>query len=172
MDRLFLLLSLPDQASGPSRSPELHGSDRRTASVLFQQGRLKIKLFQAWQNKKAMKLHVSLLSANKKLGQIAIWVTCRLPWESRDCSHQKPGIFFACKQQTTGNANGAYGLAQAAEVLFTAAVGARKGRPSEVLKSINPKYLMLSHSLVITPSSTLLASFVAAKQQLSPYLHT
>lgn len=76
------------------------------------------------------------------------------------------------KEQTIGNANSTHSSAQAAEILFIAEVGARKECPSEVLQSINPKYLVLPHSLVITPLGALLAYFVTVWQQLSPYLHT
>jgi len=70
------------------------------------------------------------------------------------------------------NSNSAYRVPQAAAVLFTAGVGARKGCPSEVCKRINPKCLLLSHSLAIAPWRALLACFVTAWQQLSPYLQT
>lgn len=97
MDPLSPLLSLLDRASGRSRSPKSQGSERRTASTLHQQGGWKLKLFQVWGYKKAMKLDVSLLTANKKNGQIAIWVTFRLQWGRREHYNQKLGVLYVCK---------------------------------------------------------------------------
>lgn len=99
-----------------------------------------------------MKLDVSFLFTNKKLGHQAIWVICRLPWECKD--HQKR-YFLRVQIAGSRKCQQCTQFSISCRNTFYSWVKAKKGCLCEVLESINPKYVVISHSLVMTPSSAL-----------------